>query len=207
MAEGERESFLTPSEAAELLGVHPRTLSRWEQAGQLHVIRTVGGHRRYRRAEVLAVRAVHHGEEPGSSIDVRSVAAVPSPKKVRGKDRARARRKALEILHAADVTAGDGSTLLAAGDDEYTRTLVTGIAAHRAEIDGLISSTAERWSIERMPVVDRNLLRLGVFELLYTDTPHGVVIDQAVSLAKLLSTEESGRFVNGILGRIAREQR
>jgi len=56
-----------------------------------------------------------------------------------------------------------------------------------------------------MPVVDRNLLRLGVFELLYADTPPGVVIDQAVTLAKMLSTEGSGRFVNGILGRIARE--
>lgn len=207
MAEGERESFLTPSEAAELLGVHPRTLSRWEQAGQLHVIRTVGGHRRYRRSEVMAVRASAREVPTGATIDAPAVGAVPSPsRKASGKDRARARRRALELLHAADVSEAEPAALLEATDEDFTRALVTGVTAQRAEIDALISARVERWSIDRMPVVDRNLLRLGVFELLYTDTPHGVVIDQAVTLAKMLSTEESGRFVNGVLGRIAREQ-
>jgi N utilization substance protein B len=58
-----------------------------------------------------------------------------------------------------------------------------------------------------MPVVDRNVLRIGIYELIYTDVPSGVIVDQAVTLAKLLSTEDSGRFVNGLLGRVARERR
>ena len=76
--------------------------------------------------------------------------------------------------------------------------------AHRAELDRLIASYAEDWTIERMPVIDRNLLRLGTFELLYLDdVPAAVTINEAVELAKTFSTEDSGRFVNGILGRIA----
>jgi len=189
-----------------MLGVHPRTLSRWEQAGKLHVIRTVGGHRRYRRAEVLALRSDVEG---GSSI---RAPAEPSPRAARsprarpmGEQRARARRRALEVLHAADVAGSDPSAGLLRRDDPFARLLVAGVVEHRDEIDRLIQERAEHWTLDRMPVVDRNLLRLGVFELLYADTPPGVVIDQAVTLAKMLSTEGSGRFVNGILGRIARE--
>ena len=89
----------------------------------------------------------------------------------------------------------------------YASKLVEGVQEHASEIDPLIDKSAERWALERMPVVDKNLLRMGVFELLWmADVPTAVVINEAVELAKLLSTDESGRFVNGILGRIAQER-
>ncbi len=89
----------------------------------------------------------------------------------------------------------------------YATKLVEGVQEHASEIDRLIDTSAERWALERMPVVDKNLLRMGVFELLWmADVPTAVVINEAVELAKSLSTDESGRFVNGILGRIAQER-
>lgn len=122
--------------------------------------------------------------------------------------RTAARRRALEALHAADVNDADALLALEPGDETYARALVTGVIEHREELDELISARAEHWSLERMPVVDRNLLRLGVFELLYQpDVPAGVVIDEAVRLARLLSTEDSGRFVNGLLARVARDRK
>jgi N utilization substance protein B len=110
-------------------------------------------------------------------------------------------------MHAADVSETDPREGLGEDDLYYTRALVEGVSAHREELDGIIRKSAEHWSLERMPVVDRNVLRLGIYELIYTDVPTGVVIDQAVTLAKMLSTEDSGRFVNGLLGRVAREKR
>ena len=87
---------------------------------------------------------------------------------------------------------------------DYATRLVEGVQEHAPQIDRLIDKSAERWALERMPVIDRNLLRMGVFELLWmADVPTAVVINEAVELAKSLSTDESGRFVNGILGRIA----
>jgi N utilization substance protein B len=86
--------------------------------------------------------------------------------------------------------------------------LATGVERRRSELDAHIEAAAEHWTLERMPLVDRNLLRLGAFELLERpEVPTAVVLDEAIELAKLLSTEESGRFVNGVLGRIAREVR
>jgi len=122
--------------------------------------------------------------------------------------RTKARKRALDILHAADAL--DGSALALLGDDPpvvaFTRELVEGVEEHRAELDELIRRYADRWALERMPIVDRNLLRLGIFELLYRpDVPAPAAINEAVELAKLLSTEDSGRFVNGLLGRVARE--
>ena len=85
--------------------------------------------------------------------------------------------------------------------------LLTGVQQHREEIDLLIEEHAERWELNRMPVVDRNLLRIALFELLWCDdVPVAVAINEAVELAKSLSTEDSGRFVNGLLGRIAQER-
>ena len=79
---------------------------------------------------------------------------------------------------------------------------------HQAEIDDLIRRFAKDWTLERMPVVDRNLLRIGIYELLQRpDVPTAAVISEAVELARRYSTEESGRFVNGMLGRIAEEVR
>lgn len=88
----------------------------------------------------------------------------------------------------------------------YARELIEGVQEHHADIDALLARYADRWAIERMPVVDRTLLRLATYEMLWAeDVPVAVAINEAVELAKELSTEDSGRFVNGILGRIAEE--
>lgn len=88
----------------------------------------------------------------------------------------------------------------------YARLLVDGIQAHQADLDVLIVRYADRWAIERMPVVDRCLLRMALYELLWgTDIPVAVAINEAVELAKGFSTEDSGRFINGLLGRIVEE--
>ncbi|MGH2817774.1 MAG: transcription antitermination factor NusB [Actinomycetota bacterium] len=89
----------------------------------------------------------------------------------------------------------------------YAARLVKGIQERSAAIDSLIVEYVDRWAIQRMPVIDRNLLRIGVFELLWEkDIPVAVVINEAVELAKALSTDDSGRFINGVLGRVAREE-
>jgi transcription antitermination protein NusB len=123
--------------------------------------------------------------------------------------RTKARRRALDVLHAADALDTPALEILEAVPPpvaQFTRELIEGVTEHRAELDDLIRRYADRWALERMPIVDRNLLRLGIFELLYrSDVPPAVAINEAVELAKLLSTEDSGRFVNGLLGRVARE--
>ena len=111
-----------------------------------------------------------------------------------------ARQAALEALYAADLTGAEpdlGELSARAGR------LVTGVRLHRDDLDEVIASLAEGWRLERMPAVDRNILRLGAYELLHTDTPTGVVVDEAVELAKSFSTSRSGAFVNGVLGRLA----
>ena len=119
--------------------------------------------------------------------------------------RTRARRRALEILHSFDIGGVEPPT--ESPDDPYVRVLIDGVADHREDLDRVIGEASEHWTIERMPAVDRNILRLATFELLHSDVPTGAIVDEAVSLAKLLSTEGSGRFVNGVLSRIAREAR
>ena len=122
--------------------------------------------------------------------------------------RTKARKRALDILHAADSLDRPVLDVLAEHPDEkeFTRELVQGVVEHREELDELIRRYADRWVLERMPIVDRNLLRMGIFELLHRpDIPNAATINEAVELAKLLSTEDSGRFVNGLLGRVARE--
>jgi transcription antitermination protein NusB len=89
--------------------------------------------------------------------------------------------------------------------DGFTRTLVLGVHDHAADIDELISRYARRWSISRMPVVDRTVLRLATYELLHEPTGAAVVINEAVELAKSLSTDDSGRYVNGVLESIRKE--
>ena len=120
-----------------------------------------------------------------------------------------ARRIALETLYEHDLSGRPLAEILDrhAGESSfrYAERLVQGVAEHGAEIDELISRYAEDWTLARMPPVDRSLLRLGVLELLHLDTPPAVTINEAVDLAKQYSTADSGRFVNGILGRIARE--
>lgn len=88
----------------------------------------------------------------------------------------------------------------------FASELVKGVAEHAAELDELISGHAKDWTIERMPVIDRNLLRMALFEMLYLDeVPAPVAINEAVELAKIYSTEDSSRFVNGLLGSISAE--
>jgi transcription antitermination protein NusB len=90
----------------------------------------------------------------------------------------------------------------------YAEALVRGVQDHHADIDFLIGKYADRWTIERMPVVDRTLLRMAMFELLWGgDTPVAVAINEAVELAKALSTEDSGRFINGLLGKVVDQER
>lgn len=88
----------------------------------------------------------------------------------------------------------------------FAAELVKGVAEHATELDEMISSHAKDWTIERMPVIDRNLLRMALFEMLYQDdVPAAVAINEAVELAKIYSTEDSSRFVNGLLGTISAE--
>ncbi len=125
--------------------------------------------------------------------------------------RREARRLALDVLYQADVThveaPGVLAEWLAAGRNvpEFTHELVEGVHLHRAELDDLIGASAEGWTVERMPSIDRTILRIATYELAFAGVPVGAAIDEAVRAAKELSTEDSGRFVNGVLGAIASE--
>ena len=124
--------------------------------------------------------------------------------------RSKARKRALDVLFEAEQRSAPVlETLagrLAAADppvSEYAVELVEGVVAHQARIDELLSTYSRDWPLDRMPAVDRALLRLATFELLWCDdVPDAVVIDEAVTLARSLSTDESPAFVNGLLGRL-----
>lgn len=123
--------------------------------------------------------------------------------------RREARTKALEALFAADVRqVGVDRVLASAGwTDAFTERLIEAVTEHRDEIDGMIRTWARGWSLERMPVVDRNVLRLGLAELVFfDDVPARVAIDEAVELVKQLSTDSSSSFVNGILAAVAKDR-
>lgn len=125
--------------------------------------------------------------------------------------RSKARKRAVDVLYAAELRGADPRTLLAERietlesppPNDYAETLVEGVVAHRDRIDELLTEHAEGWTLGRMPAVDLAILRLGLYELLWAqDVPDAVAIDEAVQLAKSLSTDDSPRFVNGLLGRI-----
>ena len=126
--------------------------------------------------------------------------------------RTKARKRALDLLFEAEQRKVDILLLLRdrlaspateAPLSQYTVSLVEGVVEHQADIDDVITTYAHGWSLERMPAVDRAILRLGAFEVLYsTDVPGPVAISEAVSLAKDLSTDDSPTFVNGVLGRL-----
>jgi N utilization substance protein B len=128
--------------------------------------------------------------------------------------RTKARKRALDVLFECDLRSSDALDTLAQRlvqatptVPEYTVTLVEGVVAHRERIDELIAAYAVGWTIDRMPLVDRNLLRIGTFELLWSDdVPDGVVLSEAVNLARDLSTDESPAFVNGVLARLLQEK-
>lgn len=125
--------------------------------------------------------------------------------------RTKARKRALDILFESEQRGLPSGATLAerravneppVGD--YTVKLVEGVGAHAEEIDAAITSCATDWPLERMPAVDRNILRIGVYELRYVDTvPDAVALSEAVSLARELSTDDSPSFVNGVLAKIA----
>ncbi len=121
--------------------------------------------------------------------------------------RTRQRRAALQLLYEADIKGLDPSAVAQhAPEGSFTRALVEGVAANLVEIDERIGAAAQDWTVPRMPAVDRAVLRLACYELRPdSGTPPAVAIDEAVASVKELSTDESGRFVNGVLGRIARE--
>lgn len=128
--------------------------------------------------------------------------------------RREARRRAALILYQADVTGRAPAEVLGERAElgerlpSFTRELVLGVADHLPELDEVIGGAAEEWTVGRMAAVDRALLRLAAHEILHReDVPAAVAIDEAVAAAKELSTEDSGRFVNGVLGRIARDPR
>jgi transcription antitermination protein NusB len=124
--------------------------------------------------------------------------------------RTKARKRAVDVLYEADIRSGDRLTLLRErlADEtppvpEHTVRLVEGVAEHADRIDELIDRHASGWLIDRLPDVDRAILRMAVFELLWADdVPDAVVIDEAVELAKALSTDDSPGYVNGVLGAI-----
>jgi transcription antitermination factor NusB len=125
--------------------------------------------------------------------------------------RRQARERALELLYEAEVkgiAVVDVVRALPLAPDAYTDEVVCGVEEHRAELDRVIGRHARAWTVDRMPMVDRNVLRLATFELAHRpDVPVAVVIDEAVELAKRFSTDDSGRFVNGVLRRVAEDMR
>ena len=124
--------------------------------------------------------------------------------------RSKARKRAVDVLYEADVRGSDPLDLLREriADEtppvpEHAVRLVEGVVEHGARIDELIGTHAHHWTLERLPDVDRAILRMAVFELLWADdVPDAVVIDEAVELARALSTDDSPSFVNGVLGAI-----
>ena len=129
-------------------------------------------------------------------------------------ERTTARRVALQVLYTAEIKGASAAQIVAEGVfpseegplSEYAQDLVRGVEQNRIVIDGSLKAAAENWSLGRMPIVDRSILRLATFEMMYIDdVPTSVTINEAVELAKDFGGEdESHRFVNGILGRIAK---
>lgn len=143
-------------------------------------------------------------------------------------DRSKAREQALHILYQREITGApvgrilgtrtwdvrpleplEGEEIPAFGEpSEFCRMLLEGVEEHQDCIDGTIESISENWSLSRMPLVDRNILRVAAYEILYVDDiPDSVSINEAVELAKTYGGEDSSKFVNGVLGRLAEEHR
>ena len=129
--------------------------------------------------------------------------------------RSKARKQALDLLYETDIRGTDLVKTLeerdipADGPDarpirEYTRELVNGVSDNRRKIDELITTYAQGWDMDRLPAVDRNILRLGIYEILWSNSvPTSVAIDEALDLAKELSSDDSCKYIHGVLGRIA----
>jgi N utilization substance protein B len=129
--------------------------------------------------------------------------------------RSKARKQALDLLYESDIRGSDALQTLELRDTsdegpdsrpirEYTRDLISGVVENQRKIDELIMTYAQGWDMDRLPAVDRNILRIGIFEILWsTAVPTSVCIDEALNLAKQLSSDESSKYIHGVLGRIA----
>lgn len=124
--------------------------------------------------------------------------------------RSKARKAALDLLYESDIRKVSADVILAQRLEgleyiirDYTKTLIEGVVRNKMKIDELIQTYAQGWDFDRLPVVDRNILRLSIFEILFQgDLPPAVAISEAVELAKTLSTEDSANYVNGLLSTI-----
>lgn len=129
--------------------------------------------------------------------------------------RSKARKQSLDLLYESDIRGTSSAELLSLRDviedgpdarpiREYTKILINGVNEHIRKIDELISTYAQGWDMDRLPAVDRNVLRIGIYEILWQeDVPDAVAIDEALALAKELSTDESSGYIHGVLGRIS----
>ena len=129
--------------------------------------------------------------------------------------RSKARKQTLDLLYEADIRGASAAELLTLRDvveegpdarpiREYTKELVHGVADNRRKIDELITTYAQGWDMDRLPAVDRNILRLAIYEIVWSsDLDDGIAIDEALTLAKELSTDESAGYIHGVLGRIS----
>ena len=120
--------------------------------------------------------------------------------------RREARRAAVFLLYQWDVTGTELGSLYDGDVDEYTRTIVEAVAAHAPELDARITAASDDWPADRLGAVERNILRVALEELDAGDVPNEVVLDEAITLAKRYASDDAGRLVNGILGRIVRER-
>ncbi|PLR84489.1 transcription antitermination factor NusB [Bacillus sp. V33-4] len=123
-----------------------------------------------------------------------------------------AREKALQALFQIDVSQAEPDSAIEhvleeAPGDEYLTRLVSGVVEHKEELDGMIKVHLEKWTLERLATVDRNLLRMAAFELAYCkeEVPQNVVLDEAIEIAKLYGDEQSSRFINGVLSKIKQQ--
>ena len=120
--------------------------------------------------------------------------------------RREARRAAVFVLYQWDVTGTPLGSLYEGDVHEYTRRIVDAVAAHAPELDERITAAADEWTADRLGAVERNVLRVAIEELDEGEVPLEVVLDEAVTLAKRYASDDAGRLVNGILGRIVREE-
>ncbi len=129
---------------------------------------------------------------------------VPKPRPV---SRREARRAAVFVLYQWDVTSAPLGSLFEGEVDEYTQTIADRVAAHAGELDAKITDASDDWTADRLGAVERNILRVAIEELDAGEIPKEVVLDEAVTLAKRYASDDAGRLVNGILGKIAEEER
>jgi N utilization substance protein B len=129
--------------------------------------------------------------------------------------RSKGRKQALDILYESDIRGADAQSILESRDvveegpdarpiREFTRELIGGVSAHKRKIDELITTYAQGWDMDRLAAVDRNILRLGIYEVIWSDElADGIAIDEAITLAIDLSTDDSATFIHGLLGKIS----